>query len=100
MAVSFRMRDHTSNPGAPTTIEILIDGRVIGTICPHHENGIRVSSDNMEERTVDEGFAGEVAEDDGSQSLPPTPAVHITFEYRTPYYKGHRLIKLDDPKKP
>ncbi len=76
--VIFYMVEHSIQKGQMLVV-ILMDNKVVGTIYPQ-KNGIKIVSVHIDNTDMDEGFAGEILEDDGSGSLLPIPAVHIQFK--------------------
>jgi hypothetical protein len=91
MAVTFRIAKHSIEKGV-SLVEILKDGKVIGSVYPNGESGIKVVSAHIEDTKVEEGFAGEAREDD-RKVWPPIPAVLIYF-HPSPYViRGDRIIR-------
>lgn len=79
MAIEFRIKPHSVIPGRQT-VEILMDGGVVGAIYPWEEDGIRVISAHFEMVETEKGFEGEVSIDRGGASFPPIPAVQIKLD--------------------
>jgi len=92
MAIDFRVVPHSLIPSVKI-VEILESGMVIGCICPEEEKSIRVVSAHFAESSTDEGFAGAVVEDDGSDSPLPIPAHIIRFEPSPWTIEGGRVVK-------
>ena len=82
MAVTFQVNPHSVKSGVQV-VEILIDGKMVATIYPDEEKGVKLVSAHMEE----------VFQDDGSRSVPPIPAVLITFNPQPYTIEGHRIVK-------
>jgi len=93
MAIDFRIAPHSIFPNI-RIVEILVDGEVAGVIYPAGEKGIKLVSAHIEATTVEEGFGGEVIEDDGRRSWPPIPAVLIQFNPSPYLIQGNRIVKL------
>ncbi len=93
MAVDFRITNHSVLPNIHI-VEILIDGKVVGTVYPLHEKGIKLVSAHIERTEKEENFAGEIIEDDGSESWPPIPSVLVTFSSSPYIISGNKILKL------
>jgi hypothetical protein len=76
LAVSFRIAEHSYKPGVKV-VEILFDGKVVGTIYPEGENKIKIVSAHFSEKDIPKDFDGEVVED-----VDIVPAIHIAFKPR------------------
>lgn len=74
---SFQIKPHSVLPGV-NIIDILKNGVFVGAIYPKDDH-IKIVSAHVQPGVIEEGFAGEVFEDDGSTSFPPIPAVRLTF---------------------
>jgi hypothetical protein len=93
MAIDFRVVPHSISPNT-NIVEILVDGEVAGVVYPAGGKSIKLVSAHMEDSSVEEGFGGEVVEDDGSRSWPPIPAVLIQFNPSPYTIKGNKIVKL------
>ena len=82
MAITFEVKFHSSKPGIQV-VEILMDDKMVPTIYPDGEKGVKLVSAHMEE----------VVQDDGSRSAPPIPAVLITFDPQPYTIEGNRIVK-------
>ncbi|MBI2013744.1 MAG: hypothetical protein HYS87_02885 [Candidatus Colwellbacteria bacterium] len=72
MPVEFRIVKHSIRP--VNLVEVILDSKVIATICPDDDTGIRVISAHIT-KTI---------EDDGSTSFPPIPHVTVLFNPHKP----------------
>ncbi|KKW45550.1 MAG: hypothetical protein UY96_C0019G0016 [Parcubacteria group bacterium GW2011_GWB1_56_8] len=68
--IGFRVVPHSILPGVQI-VEVLVDGEVGGVVYPAGEKAIRIVSAHIAETATDEGFDGEVVEDDGTKSWQP-----------------------------
>lgn len=93
MAIDFKVVRHTVRSGL-NVVEILVDGSVAGVIYPADGKEIKIVSAHVEETKMDEGFSGEVVEDDGSGSYPPIPSVMVRFNPSPYVISGGRIFKL------
>lgn len=91
--VDFRIKPHSIYPNI-RVVEILIDGKVAAMIYPLGEKGIKLVSAHIEETAKEEGFVGEVIEDDGSRTWPSIPAVLVTFNPSPYVIIGGKIIKI------
>jgi len=82
MAGTFEVKPHSIKHGVQVA-EILMDGEMVATIYPDGEKGIKLVSAHMEG----------VVQDDGSRSMPPIPAVLITFDPQPYTIEGNRIVK-------
>lgn len=82
MSVEFQVRQHDFKSGVQV-IEILVDGEMVAILYPEGEKGVKLVSAHMEE----------VVEDDGTESIPPIPAIWVRFNPR-PYTIEHgKLVR-------
>ncbi len=93
--IDFRIVPHSIRPGV-RIVEVLLNGAVVGTISPGDRDSIRVISAHIAETATEEGFAGEVIEDDGSSHFPPIPHVEIVFKTSPWVIRGGRIAKIPD----
>lgn len=91
MAINFRTAKQSFTK--QDIVEILVDGKVAGVIYPSGEKGIKIVSAHISGTSTEDGFAGEVAEDDGTESFPPIPAVLISFNPSPYEIKGGRIVR-------
>lgn len=75
-------------------VEILIDGKVAGAIYPAGEKRVKIISAHIEKTEKEDGFSGEMIEDDGSKTRPPIPAVFIKFNPSPYIIKDNKIVKL------
>lgn len=96
MPIEFRLKRHSVIPGRQT-VEVLMNGDVIGAIYPWEDDGIRIISAHFEAIETQEGFEGRVSIDQGEESLPPVPAVQIKFDPKVFYVtEGGRMEKIEE----
>ncbi|OGY97512.1 MAG: hypothetical protein A3A43_02010 [Candidatus Liptonbacteria bacterium RIFCSPLOWO2_01_FULL_56_20] len=91
--IGFRVVPHSILPGVQI-VEVLVDGEVGGVVYPAGEKAIRIVSAHIAETATDEGFDGEVVEDDGTKSDPPIPTVYVRFDPSPYEIRGSRIVKL------
>jgi len=92
--IRFRMQPHSERIGVKV-VEILLDGRVCGVICPaeNEPNGIKLISAHFagpltENNQIPEGIKMDTAE---GKPL-PIPCIEISFHPRKYFIAGGRLI--------
>jgi len=91
LVISFRIAEHSHKPGV-RVVEILVDGKVAGTIYPQGENKIRIISAHFSEKDIPKDFDGEVIEEKESDIV---PAILIAFKPRRYIIVGKRIVYLE-----
>lgn len=91
MTVSFRIAEHFYKPRVKV-VEILFDGKVVGTIYPEGENKIKIVSAHFSEKDIPKDFDGEIVEE---KEVDIVPAIHITFKPRRYTIVGRRIVYLE-----
>lgn len=76
MAITFRVQPHDIRQGVQV-VEILIDGKMVATIRPEGEKGIKFVS----------------AQNHGSKSIPPVPDIRIRFGPQPYIIREGRTVK-------
>ncbi|MBI2624673.1 hypothetical protein HYW67_04305 [Candidatus Parcubacteria bacterium] len=92
MAVTFRLAAHRVKPDIQI-VEVLIDGVVGGVIYPAGEREIILASAHVSEKRLEEGFVGEVREDERGL-WPPIPAWFVRFDPSPYEIRGGKVVKL------
>lgn len=90
--IDFRIVPHSIKPNLKV-VEILSEGKVVAVIYPAREKGIKLVSAHIKNAMKDKDFADRVIIDDGTNSFPPFPAVHIEFEPCAYSIVGNKIVK-------
>lgn len=94
--INFSIKNHDYRKGIKL-VQIQLNSETVGAIYPYMDRpAIKIVSVHMVDKQIDSDFAGQVVDDDGSETWPHIPAVHIQFE-KSPWVLGRTGHVIKNP---